>query len=93
MTDKARKMSIESLLSTVGSKSVSVEMRKNARGAVAVIFGVVSVSEFSDGGIEILTRGGRILISGERLGISALENHSLEIYGRITEVRMTYGRS
>ena len=92
MTD-VRRISMESLLTSLGGKSVSIEMRKNSRGAVAVISGVVSVSEFSDDGIEILTHGGRIFILGEGLGISALEDHALEIYGRIVEVRLTYGRS
>ena len=90
MIDGARKMSIESLIGSLGAKSVSVEKRKNSRGAIAVLSGVVSVSEFSDTVVEILTHGGRIYIFGESLGISALENHALEIYGRITEVRLSY---
>ena len=93
MTDAVGKIGIATLLESLGSKSVNIEMKKNSRGAIAVISGVVSVSEFTDEIVEILTQGGRIFVTGENLGLSALENHALEIYGRITEVKLAYGRS
>ena len=91
MTGKHRELSIDSILGV--NKGLLLEMKKNSRGAVAVVSSVVSVTEFSPEGIELLSHGGRVRISGERLSISALENHSLEIYGRIEEVRLSYGRS
>ena len=93
MTGKSKGMTIDSIIGSLGAKSLSVELKKNSRGAVAVVSGVVSVSEFLEDRVELLSHAGRVHIVGEKLGISALENHSVEIYGRILEVKLSYGRS
>ena len=92
MTGRSGEIKLESIMSPIGG-NLTLELKKNARGAVLVIGGVVSLSEFSSQKIEVLTHGGRILLSGERLAITTLEGRCVEIYGRITEVRMSYGRS
>lgn len=93
MTGRHRGFSIDSILSSLGTRSLGLELKKSAKGAVAVISSVVSVSEFSDSHIELLSHGGRVRVSGEGLRISALDDHSLEIYGRIEEVKLSYGKS
>ena len=91
MTGRSGEIKLESIINSPGG-NLSLELKKNSRGAVLVIGGVVSLSEFSKERIEVMTHGGRILLAGEKLAITTLEGHCVEIYGRITEVRMSYGR-
>lgn len=69
-----------------------IEIKKSRLGAVALITGVISLSELSDGDVAVLSHFGRVFIHGERLAVSALENRTLAVYGKITGVEMTYGK-
>lgn len=93
MTGNKKRLRLSAILSTVSASSFEIEMRKSSRGAVAVISGVMSVSEYTDSSIELLSHSGRVFICGESLGISVLEGRILEVYGRITEVRFGYGKA
>ena len=68
-------------------------MKKSSRGAVAVISGVMSISEYTEGSVELLSHSGRLTLIGESLSLSVLEGRVLEIFGRITEVRLSYGKA
>ena len=58
-----------------------------------MISGIMSVTEYTDSSVELVSHSGRIAFIGESLGITVLDGRVVEIYGRITEVRMGYGRS
>ena len=51
------------------------------------------VSEYTENTVELLAHSGRVLFCGESLGISVLEGRVVEIYGKITEVRLGYGKT
>ena len=53
----------------------------------------MSISEYTDSSIELISHSGRLLIIGESLGVSVLEGRVVEVYGRITEVRLGYGKT
>ena len=93
MTGNKKRVRLSSLLSSIGRSSLHVEMKKSSRGAVAVISGVMCISEYTDSVVELLSHSGRIFFFGDSLEISVLEGRVVEIYGRITEVRLGYGKA
>ena len=93
MTGNNKRLRLPAILSTITPSSMHVEMKKSSRGAVAVVSGVMSIGEYTDSIVEIVSHSGRVFFFGESLGISVLEGRVLEIYGKITEVRFSYGKT
>ena len=93
MTGNKKSLRFSAILASISPSSVHIEMKKSSRGAVAVISGVMSVSEYTESSVELLSHSGRVKILGEALGISVLEGRVIEIYGRITEVKLGYGKA
>ncbi len=93
MTGNKKRLGFSSILSSISPSSFHIEMKKSSRGAVAVITGVMSISEYTDESIELVAHSGRLWLLGESLGISVLEGRVVEIYGKITEVRLGYGKA
>ena len=93
MTGNKKTPKLSVLLASISSSSSHIEMKKSSRGAVAVISGVMSVSEYTESSVELLSHSGRVRIFGEALGISVLEGRVIEVYGRITEVKLGYGKT
>lgn len=93
MTGNKKRLGLPAILSSISPSSFHIEIKKSSRGAVAVISGVMSVSEYTEESIELIAHSGRLWILGESLGISVLEGHVVEVYGKITEVRLGYGKA
>ena len=93
MTGKKKILRPSAILSSISSSSLRIEIRKSSRGAVAVVSGVMSIGEYTDTAVELLSHSGRMTVTGESLGISVLEGRVVELFGRITEVRLGYGRT
>ena len=93
MTGNKKSLKFSTILASISPYSFHIEMKKSSRGAVAVISGVMSVSEYTQNTVELMSHSGRVKILGEELGISVLEGRVIEIYGRITEVRFSYGKN
>lgn len=93
MTGNKKRLGLSSILSTITPSSFHIEMKKSSRGAVAIISSVMSINEYTDSSIELISHSGRLLIIGESLGVSVLEGRVVEVYGRITEVRLGYGKT
>ena len=93
MTVNKKMLKLSTVLSSLSASSFHIEIKKSSRGAVAVISGVMSVGEYTDSSVELLSHSGRLNLSGETLGISVLEGRVVEIYGKITEVKLNYGKS
>ena len=93
MTGNKKRVGLSAILSSISPSSFHIEMKKSSRGAVAVISGVMSISEYTEEGVELVAHSGRLWILGNSLGISVLEGRVVEIYGKITEVRLGYGKT
>lgn len=93
MTGNKKRLGFSYILSSISPSSFHIEMKKSSHGAVAVITGVMSISEYTDESIELVAHSGRLWLLGESLGISVLEGRVVEIYGKITEVRLGYGKA
>ena len=93
MIGTKKSLGISEILSPVLPSPFHIEMKKSSRGAVAVISGVMSISEYTAEIIELTAHSGRVWIVGESLSISVLEGRVIEIYGKITEVKFGYGKA
>ena len=93
MTGNKKSLKLSSILSSISVSSFHIEMKKSSRGAVAVVCGVMSIGEYTAQSVELLSHSGRRSLFGESLGISVLEGRVVEIYGRITEVKLSYGKT
>ena len=93
MTGNRKKLKLGTVLASISPSSFHVEIKKSQRGAVAVVSGVMSISEYTESCVELLSHSGRVLFFGDSLGISVLEGRVVEIYGRITEVKLAYGKT
>lgn len=93
MTGDKKRLRLSSVLASITPSSFHVEIKKSSRGAVAVVSGVMSIGEYTERNIEILSHSGRMNIEGESLGITVLEGRVVEIFGRITEVKLSYGKA
>ena len=93
MIGTKKSLGISEILSSILPSPFHIEMKKSSRGAVAVISGVMSISEYTEGKIEVLSHSGRLMLIGESLSLSVLEGRVVEIFGRITEVRLGYGKA
>lgn len=93
MTGNRKILKLSAVLASLSPSSFQLELKKSSRGAVAVISGVMSVGEYTENSVELLSHSGRMHILGEALGISVMSGRVIEIYGRITEVQLNYGKS
>ena len=93
MTDKHRTSLRELIAAAPLLTQLNFELKKTSLGAVALISGIVSISEYSREHIVLLSHSGRLSLIGERMEISVLENRTVEIYGRILEVDLSYGKA
>ena len=55
--------------------------------------GIKGISEYSDSSIKMKTTGFSIVVSGKRLSVTVLEEKTVEVIGKISEVRFVYGKS
>lgn len=92
MTANRKMLKLSTVLSSVSRSAFHIEIKKSSRGAIAVISGVMSVGEYTEESIELLSHAGRINLIGESLSISVLDGHIIEVYGLITEVKLGYGK-
>ena len=93
MTGNKKRLGLSAILSSLRSSAFNLEIKKSSRGAVAVVSGVMSISEYSENRIEILSHSGRLNVFGESLTITLLHERVVEIFGKITEVKLGYGKS
>ena len=93
MTGNKKTLRLSTILSSISTAALGIEIRKSSRGSVAVVSGVVSISEYTESAVELCSHSGRICFLGEALSISVMEGRVVEIYGRITEVRLGYGKA
>ncbi len=91
MTEKAALKSHTKMSSP--PSSFRLEAQRGRRGMSLLFCGIVTVEEFSDVSVILKSRGGRILIGGERLDITVFENNSLEITGKVKEIAFRYGKN
>ena len=93
MTGNKKLIKLSTVLASITPSSFHIEMKKSSRGAVVVVSGVMSVGEYTKNCIEVLSHSGRVIFTGDSIGLSVLEGRVIEIYGKITELRFGYGKS
>ena len=76
-----------------GLSSFHLEASRSSRGMSLMLSGIIGISDFSEERIELLSHGGRVIISGKRLFINVYENNNLEILGKAEEIIFRYGKN
>ncbi len=92
MTEK-RNVSEKQMLASAIVNRFHLEAERGPSGVEILASGVIGVKEFSRESVELLTHSGRIFIYGKRLSILVFENGTVEIKGRIEDVRFGYGKN
>ncbi len=93
MTGKQKRPRLNLLLPSLNISPFHLEMKKSSKGAAAVISGIMSIIDYSEERITLLTHSGRVSLSGEYLTVTVLENRIIEIYGIIEGVQLFYGKA
>ncbi len=76
-----------------GLSSFHLEANRSSRGMSLLLSGIIGISDFSEERIELLSHGGRVIISGKKLFINIYENNNLEILGKAEEITFRYGKN
>ena len=93
MTGKKRSSSLIEQILLGLETGLSIEFRKTKMGAVAVVSGVLSVSELTDSSLLLATHSGRVRFVGEGISMSVFSGRTVEILGKITSVEFSYGKA
>ena len=70
-----------------------IELDRTTRGLSLSCSGVQGITEFSENEVNIRLSEFSVLICGSKLLITVFEEKSIEILGKITEVKFIYGKS
>lgn len=92
MTQNKKRYGIGAILSSLRLSSFNIEIKKGRLGGVMVVTGILALAEFSEERVVLTSHGGRLTVLGEGLGVSALENRTVEVFGKIMQVEIGYGK-
>ena len=92
MTELNSKAFAKGALSDIGIAPLCLEIRKGKRSACLVCSEVVAIVDYSCESLTITTHKGRVQINGTDLMLSVLENRTVEVFGKIEEVSLSYGK-
>ena len=70
-----------------------IEIDRTKRGISIIASGIIGINDFGDDHAILMTHSGRIIISGTRLSVAVYEHNTVEISGKIEEVKFTYGKN
>lgn len=62
-------------------------------GVSVIVGGVMCVTDFSPEAVMLAGHTGRISVFGRGLAMSVFENKSIEIKGRVEEIKFAYGKA
>ena len=93
MTGNSKKTKLATILESIKRSPMCFEVKKTSRGAVLVVSGIMSIGEFTQEHVILLSHSGRLELFGDSLSISVFENRIVEVYGRIMEVKLFYGKT
>ena len=71
---------------------LAMECRRTPWGMKVEISGIVTVREYSSERITLVTHGGAVTFSGERLSMSGFVNQSVELVGKVKCIEFGYGK-
>ena len=71
---------------------LAMECRRTPWGLKVEISGIIAVREYSSERITLVTHGGVVSFSGERLSMSGFVNQSVELLGKVKAIEFGYGK-
>ena len=76
----------------VAPSDVYSELTKSKSGASILLSGILAVDSLSSSEISLRAHSGGLSVFGEELLITVFQNKTIEIKGKITEVKLKYGK-
>lgn len=70
-----------------------LEADRCTRGMSLLIGGIIGISDFTDECAVLMSHSGRITVLGKRISICIYENKTVEVSGRVEDIRFTYGKN
>ncbi len=70
-----------------------VEMTPRKNKTQLIIVGVVGISQLQDDAVVIKCHGVKMRISGAKILVNVLEHNTLEIIGKIEEIKIINGKT
>ncbi len=74
-------------------KGFYLSCERVAGGVALIVGGIMSITDFSDSQVMLAGHTGRIGVAGSRLSMTVFENKSVEIVGRVEEIKFIYGKA
>ena len=71
----------------------NIEITRVPSGVSVAVSGAVGIFELSDSVIGVLTHKARVGIVGSGLSLSVYEGRVVEIYGRVEDIQLKYGKN
>ncbi len=76
----------------VGKASFHMEITSGALGVSLLVNGVVGVCELDSEFVSLITSRGGLSLIGRGLSVSSLAERTLEVSGKITEIKFASGK-
>jgi hypothetical protein len=73
--------------------SFTLEANRARCGMGVFIGGIVGISDFSSESIFLKSHGCKVTVEGKRLSIKIYENNCVEIFGKVENIKFTYGKN
>lgn len=92
MTEK-NKSDNHKFLPSSALSAFHLEANRSRSGMTVTVGGIIGISDYSDTGVLLMSHGGRICILGKRLKLCVYENNTLEISGKVEDIKFSYGKN
>ncbi len=93
MTGRGKKEIKRAVSDIAALSSFRIEASRSSSGMAVFVSGIIGVENFSDTNIVLMSHGGRVSLSGQRLSLGLYENNTVEISGRVEEMCFKYGKN
>lgn len=70
-----------------------LEAKRSAYGMTLTVSGVIAIPELTESCIRLSSHTARCIVIGSRLRIDVFKNHTVEIMGKVEDVRFVYGKN
>lgn len=68
-----------------------IEADRNSAGLSVFVSGIVGITDFTDLSVTLKSHSGKVCISGKRLSVCVYEGNTVEVSGRVEDIRFVYG--
>ena len=71
--------------------SFHIEADRSESGFSVFVSGIIGITDFTDESVMLKSHFGRVCIQGKRLTVCVYEGNTVEVGGRVEDIRLVYG--